>query len=127
MNPSPTTEERVWAVISHLSAIAFGMGIVIPILGWSEQRTRSKYASFQALQALGYQSLGYTIWLLSYFVLVILFTLITVFIATRVGDNVNAFMTWMGVFMFIVLGFFGLYLLLPVVEQFLPPGELVTV
>src|SRR5215216_3528303 len=71
MNTLPTTEERIWAVISHLSAIAFGMGILLPIIGWSEQRRKSKYASFQCLQALGYQSLGSNIWLLSYLVVFI--------------------------------------------------------
>jgi uncharacterized Tic20 family protein len=73
MKNLPTTEERVWAVLSHLSAIAFGMGILLPVVGWSEQRRKSNYASFQSLQALGYQSLGYTIWLLTILV-VLMFT-----------------------------------------------------
>jgi uncharacterized Tic20 family protein len=64
MNHPPTTEERVWAVISHLSALALGMGLLLPVVGWGEQRQKSKYASFQCLQALGYQSLGYTVWIL---------------------------------------------------------------
>src|SRR4026208_365280 len=76
MNNALSTEDRIWAVISHLSAIAFGMGILLPIIGWSEQRRKSNYTSFQCLQALGYQSLGYTIWFLIYllvaFVLVII-------------------------------------------------------
>src|SRR5512133_2557718 len=71
MNDTPATEERIWAVLSHLSAIALGMGLLLPIIGWSEQRRKSKYASFQCLQALGYQSLGYTVWLLSYLVVFI--------------------------------------------------------
>lgn len=68
MNNTPSTEERFWPVLAHLSALAFGMGILLPILGWSEQRSKSKYASFQCLQALGYQSLGFTFWILSYLV-----------------------------------------------------------
>ncbi len=70
MNTSPTTEERIWAVLSHLSALAFGMGILLPIIGWSDQRRKSDYSSFQSLQALGYQSLGFTIWILSYLIVV---------------------------------------------------------
>jgi len=71
MKHTPSTEERVWAVLSHLSAIGFGVGIFVPIIGWSSQRGKSSYATFQSLQALGYQSLGYTIWILSVLVIVV--------------------------------------------------------
>ena len=71
MNNTPSVEERVWAVIAHLSAIAMGVGILLPVVGWSESRRKSNYASFQSLQALGYQSLGYTIWILTTLVVVI--------------------------------------------------------
>src|SRR6266540_725044 len=80
MNTTLTTEERVWAVLSHLSALGFGMGILLPVIGWSEQRRKSKYASFQCLQALGYQSLGYTVWILSY--LLVMIILIIIFAVT---------------------------------------------
>ena len=64
MNNKVPVEERVWAVIAHLSSVAMGMGILLPVIGWSESRRKSKYAAFQSLQALGYQTLGYTIWIL---------------------------------------------------------------
>ena len=115
MNSSPTTEERIWAVLSHLSALAFGMGIVIPILGWSEQRYKSKFASFQCLQALGYQSLGYTIWLLSYLVFIILFTVVIMFVAIIAGTDTTIVMAWVIIFMLFIFGFLGLYFLLPVI------------
>src|SRR5574342_59844 len=88
MNTSPTTEERIWAVLSHLSSLAFGMGILLPILGWSEQRRKSKYASFQCLQALGYQSLGYTVWLLSYLLMSVVLIIVFAFaISTTTGSR----------------------------------------
>src|SRR5574338_1079315 len=65
MKTEPTPEARIWASLSHLSALAFGMGIALPVIGWSDQRRKSNYASFQCLQALGYQSLGFTAWALS--------------------------------------------------------------
>jgi len=77
MQNIPSTEERVWAVLSHLSALAFGMGTLLPIIGWSGQREKSKYATFQCLQALGYQSLGYTIWILLALVIAIIQSLTT--------------------------------------------------
>jgi uncharacterized Tic20 family protein len=115
MNPPPSTEERIWAVLSHLSALAFGMGIVIPILGWSEQRHKSKYAAFQCLQALGYQSLGYTVWLLTYIVLVILLTVIYMFMAAASENGGPAITAATVIFLLIIFGLIGLYLLLPVV------------
>ncbi len=120
MTNTPSTEERVWAVISHLSALAFGMGLLLPVIGWSEQRRKSKYAAFQCLQALGYQALGYTVWLLSYLLLMVVFfcLILTVSVVSDNGDPTGY--AWMGGSMGIVLGIllvggFGLYLLLPVI------------
>src|SRR5512141_2017118 len=48
MNTTPTTEDRIWAIISHLSSLALGMGIVLPIVGWLDQRRKSNYAAFQS-------------------------------------------------------------------------------
>src|SRR3990172_3282431 len=119
MNTSPTTEDRVWAVLSHLSALALGMGIVLPIVGWSDQRRKSNYAAFQSLQALGYQSLGYTIWLLSYLVIIILASIIVlVTVGSEDGNNGNpdaVLAPWMIVFFVVVFGFFALYFLFPIV------------
>src|SRR5215216_5426725 len=92
MNTSATTEERLWAVLSHLSSLAFGMGILLPIIGWSDQRRKSNYSSFQSLQALGYQSLGFTVWILSYLVIILLTTillLITLRPEVESGQNEN--------------------------------------
>jgi uncharacterized Tic20 family protein len=119
MNSSPTPEERIWAVISHISALAFGMGLVLPIIGWSEQRNKSKYATFQCLQALGYQSLGYTLWLLSYLVLAILFMVLVVlesFLAENNGSSSGTLGFVEGsIFLFFFFGLFAVYMLLPVV------------
>lgn len=94
MNKSPTTEDRIWAVFAHLSALALGMGLLLPVIGWAEQRRKSKYASFQCLQALGYQSLGYTAWLLAYLlVLVIALVMITIksSLAQKSGETFEPF------------------------------------
>jgi uncharacterized Tic20 family protein len=119
MNPSPTTEERIWAVISHLSALAFGIGLAIPIVGWSEQRRKSNYASFQCLQALGYQSLGYTVWLLSYLVFIILFSLLIILASVYAETSGTTLSTvsviWSGLFLFFMFGMIVIYLLLPII------------
>lgn len=71
MDTKAPVEDRAWAVVAHLSALALGMGILFPVIGWSESRRKSNYTAFQSLQALGYQTLGYTIWILVTLVIVI--------------------------------------------------------
>lgn len=119
MNTIPTTEDRVWAVISHLSSLAFGMGIVLPIIGWSDQRRKSNYASFQSLQALGYQSLGFTIWVLAYLVIIIfgaIFLLIMLGSDSTSSANANAALgPGMIIYFIIIFGFFALYFVLPII------------
>lgn len=118
MNPVPSIEDRIWAVLSHLSALAFGMGIVLPVIGWSDQRRKSNYASFQSLQALGYQSLGFTIWLLSYLVVVIVVATVLFALAFRSGDGEStdaALRLWIVVLLIPVLGLFAAYYVLPIV------------
>jgi uncharacterized Tic20 family protein len=119
MNSSPTTEERIWSVLSHLSALAFGMGILLPIIGWSDQRRKSNYSSFQSLQALGYQSLGFTIWILSYlivFIIALIVLIVMSFQAENTGKSFNPFFGPGAILLFgVVFGFFAIYFLLPII------------
>ena len=115
MEPKPTTEDRVWAVLAHLSALAMGMGILLPVVGWSEQRRKSKYASFQCLQALGYQSLGFTVWLLLYLLLFIVFLVFFALMISETGEESSMVNVSTGMLMFVTLGSFGIYLLLPII------------
>jgi uncharacterized Tic20 family protein len=114
-----TTEDRVWAVISHLSALAFGMGIALPVVGWSDQRRKSNYASFQSLQALGYQSLGFTIWALAYLVVTIIAAFILVLLVERQGSSSVSMdvqmRTWIVLISVLLLGLLVVYFVLPVV------------
>ena len=119
MRSSPSAEERFWAVIAHLSAVAFGMGILLPILGWSTHKEKSKYASFQSLQALGYQSLGYTIWILGALVIIIIQSLKTLSRLTAAAEAGADFsqltvLAMSGHFV-ILMVLIGLYVILPLV------------
>ena len=121
MNTTPTTEDRVWASLSHLSSLAFGMGILLPIISWSDQRRKSNYSSFQSLQALGYQSLGFTIWILSYLVvfIVVLILLVTMsFQAEKAGKSFDPFFGPGAILLFgVVFGVFAIYFLLPIIAS----------
>lgn len=118
-NLQPTAEERIWSVLAHLSALAFGMGILLPILGWSEQRRKSRYVSFQCLQALGYQSLGFTVWLLAYLLVLIGILIVMVVLSFQAENAGRPFDPMQGPFMALVygtaFGFMALYVLLPIV------------
>jgi len=118
MNNTPTSEDRIWAVFSHLAALSFGMGILLPIVGWSDQRRKSNYASFQCLQALGYQSLGFTVWVLAYLVILVVALIILVamsFQAEKAGTNFNPFLGPGTTAIFVVLfGLFVLYCIFPI-------------
>jgi uncharacterized Tic20 family protein len=120
MKATPSNEERIWAVLAHLSALAFGMGLLLPVVGWWEQRRKSKYVAFHSLQALGYQSLGFTIWLLGYllFIVLIVIVMLVVFIAVGDGNEDTLVASIIGFDILLVLmvfGSLGVYLLLPVV------------
>lgn len=118
-NTPPTAEERIWSVLAHLSALAFGMGILLPIIGWSEQRRKSKYVSFQCLQALGFQSLGFTIWLLAYLVVFIAILAVMVVMSFRAENEGRAFDPAEGPLMLMVylttFGFLAIYVVLPII------------
>ena len=115
MNTTPTTEDRIWAILAHLSALSFGMGILLPVVGWSDQRRKSNYASFQCLQALGYQSVGFTVWVLSYLVIVILGAV--VLLATFRTDQTSSTVLTPGlvIFFILVFGGFAVYFALPII------------
>jgi uncharacterized Tic20 family protein len=115
MNRTPTPEERVWAVLSHLSALTLGMGIILPVIGWSDQRRKSNYSSFQCLQALGYQSLGYTIWILSTLLIAIVIMLVVLFTLGRLEDVTVELSSWITGSYVMVFLFIGLYVILPVI------------
>lgn len=95
------------------------MGILLPVVGWSDQRRKSRYASFQCLQALGYQSLGYTLWLLSFLLIGIVLFVVLVLALGRVPNDSPSANTmngiWLTIFMIAFFGMFGVYFLLPII------------
>jgi uncharacterized Tic20 family protein len=95
------------------------MGILLPVVGWSDQRRKSNYASFQCLQALGYQSVGFTVWVLSYLVIVILAAIVLLVVFQPAGNGQATSPTIITpvliVFLILVFGGFAVYFLLPIV------------
>ena len=110
-------EERFWAALAHLSALGMGMGLLLPLIGWSEYRRKSKFVALQSLQALGYQTLGYTLWFLLYLILTVLLVILGVmFSGVLAGINEDSFMIGLTVVvMLIIFVPLVIYLLVPVI------------
>lgn len=119
MNTIPTTEDRVWTVLAHLSALSFGMGILLPVVGWSDQRRKSNYASFQCLQALGYQSVGFTVWILAVLLLIVLVSIVLLITLDSPGTQNQApsapLNTTIVILFVLIFVFSILYFVLPII------------
>jgi len=115
MNNKISTEERIWAATAHLSAIAMGMGLLLPVVGWSESRRKSNYAAFQSLQALGYQTLGYTLWILITLVVLVISGFIFAFGMGSADNLETELMGFLIGHIALMFGLMGLYLGLPVI------------
>jgi uncharacterized Tic20 family protein len=115
MKTQPTSDEKFWAVLSHVSALASGVGMVLPAFAWVDNRKKSNYAAFQSLQALGYQSLGYTLFTVVYLVLVTLMIIVLWLLAAAKLQSKPVLDIWLMVCGAITVLVFGLYLLLPII------------
>lgn len=115
MNNKIPVEDRIWAVVAHLSALAMGMGLLLPVVGWSESRRKSSYTSFQSLQALGYQTLGYTIWILTTLVVLIVSGFVFAFGIDSVGNLGTELSGFVFAHVALTFGLMGLYFALPII------------
>ena len=55
---APSTENRLLAALAHGSVIVQGIGIIVGVLVYINQREKSHFTAFQALQAAVYQMIG---------------------------------------------------------------------
>jgi uncharacterized Tic20 family protein len=55
---TPSTENRLLAALAHGSVIVQGIGIIVGVLVYINQREKSRFTAFQALQAAIYQLFG---------------------------------------------------------------------
>lgn len=63
MNAAASPDEKVMAALTHGSVFLMFLGPVVPVIIWASQRKKSKYVSFHALQAMGYQALSFWLWI----------------------------------------------------------------
>jgi uncharacterized Tic20 family protein len=63
-NSLPNQNDKIMAALGHISVLLPLIGLIAPIIIWTTQKERSKYVSFQVLQAIAYQ----LVMILAYFV-----------------------------------------------------------
>jgi uncharacterized Tic20 family protein len=62
MNQEPkNAENRLLAALAHGSAVAQGIGILVGVVVYFNQREKSRYAAFQAMQAAVFQLVNFVI------------------------------------------------------------------
>lgn len=110
----PDQDQRLTSALAHASVILFGMGIVAGIVIWITQKEKSRYTAFQALQAIVYQIVGFTVymvgiccWLGIYFL-----SMIPLFVAEQQGasDPPLTFLAAL-LLLFVPFAFMGLWTL----------------
>lgn len=69
-----TSDEKLLAMLSHLSIILGG--IILPIIIWATQKDKSKFVRFHALQAIFYH-IAYVVMIVAFVMLVALFFIIS--------------------------------------------------
>ena len=74
-----TSEERLMAMLSHLS-ILFG-GIILPIILWATQKDKSRFIRYHALQSIFFQ-IAYVVLLV---LLIVAFALFAIFFGLGLG------------------------------------------
>jgi uncharacterized protein len=78
-NPYPSSDERLFAMLSHFSV--FLGGIILPIIFWAIKKDQSQFVRFHSLQSIFFQ--------IAYFVLIMVFVVLVMIIAIF-GAGVSA-------------------------------------
>jgi len=109
----PTSDERLMAALAHGSVLLSFLGPIGPILIWISQRRKSAYASFHALQAMGYQLLFLWIGMAIGVVVAILWACLMIPLIASVEANSRAFgfapFLFEGIFFLLMFTIWGIY------------------
>lgn len=93
MNTTASSDEKIMAALVHGSVFLMFMGPIVPVIVWASQRKKSKYVTFHALQAMGYQAFTFWLWMIAMILLVPLVTLLIPLSLVFMEDSSNPGMT----------------------------------
>jgi uncharacterized Tic20 family protein len=109
----PTSDERLMAALAHGSVLFSLFGPIGPVLVWISQRRKSAYASFHALQAMGYQMLFFWVGIAVALLVVLLWACLLIPIMASLGADSRRFelapLAFEGFFFLFMFLFWGLY------------------
>jgi uncharacterized Tic20 family protein len=115
MNTAASSDEKILAALAHGSVFLMFLGPIVPVILWASQRKKSKYVSFHALQAMGYQAfyfwLGIVVWILVMLLVICLIPAFGIFIESSWDPAVAPFLFQIPIFL-MIFGFIGLFFLL---------------
>jgi len=115
MNTSGTSDEKIMAALAHGSVFFAFLGPIVPVIIWATQRKKSRFASFHALQAMGYQTLLFWLWIVGMPLIVMLMMCLAIALSIFIiGDSTNAEVVpfFLQIFIFIsIFGMMGLFFL----------------
>lgn len=109
MTTVPTSDEKVMAALAHGSVLLAFLGPIVPIVVWMSQRKKSKYVSFHALQAMGYQALMFWLWIVGMILIVVIGLCLAFPLVILIAeDSNNAMLAPFAIQIFIFFSIFGL-------------------
>jgi uncharacterized Tic20 family protein len=106
MNTAASSDEKIMAALAHGSVFLMFLGPIVPVIVWASQRKKSRYVSFHALQAMGYQALIFWVWIVVMILVVIFSALLIPLLGALMRDAQDPVIP----FLFqipIMLGIFG--------------------
>lgn len=110
----PTSDEKVFAALAHVSVLFSFFGPVGSTLIWAFQRDKSKYIRYHALQAMGFQVFAFWGWMIGIFAALFASILISIGAMALLDmdpDTPTFPLLLQSVMMFAMFGMWGLYFL----------------
>ncbi|MGM0366483.1 MAG: DUF4870 domain-containing protein [Actinomycetota bacterium] len=120
MDERLSTEEKLLALLSHLSILIPNIGILTPIIIWVTHKEKSRFVKFHALQAIFFQLIFLILMMLFIFIGIILMLIAIPWSASSSAEPGTLFFVSMA-FMFLYFPLwliFGIYAVVAAVKSF---------
>ena len=121
MDVEISKEEKLMALLSHLSIFIPNIGILAPIIIWVTNKEKSNFVRFNALQAIFFQLIFFILMMLFIFVGIILMLVAIPWfdLSSNAEPGILFFLSMVFMFMYFPLGIiFGIYAAVASVKSF---------
>ena len=121
MNEEITSDEKLMSLLSHLSILIPNIGVIAPIIIWINQKEKSKFVKFNAIQAIFYQLALFVLMMLFIFTGIILMLISIPFISANPNADPGTLFFISMIFMFLYFPlwfFFAIYAVVAAVKSY---------